>query len=125
MELTAVNTSEHTALISALYTAVDEMNAQGVVDQVTEDVRFQLGNFEPITGRDAVKEANAAFFKTIDAMSHTVTDVWSSGDTAICDGTVHYTRRDKSKHEVPFAAHLGLREGKVADYKVFVDISAL
>ena len=125
MEITAANTSKHTALISALYTAVDEMNAQGVVDQVTEDVRFQLGNFEPITGRDAVKEANASFFETINAMSHTITDVWSSGDTAICDGTVHYTCKDKSELEVPFAAHLGLREGKVADYKVFVDISGL
>ena len=125
MEFTAANTSDHTALVSALYTAVDEMNAQGVVDHVTEDVRFQLGNFEPITGRDAVKEANAAFFKTINEMSHTITDVWSSGDTAICDGSVHYTRKDKSKYEVPFAAHLGLRNGKVADYKVFVDISGL
>ena len=125
MEITAAYMSDHTALISALYTAVDEMNAQGVVDQVTEDVRFQLGNFEPIIGRDAVREANAAFFKTISAMSHTITDVWSSDDTAICDGTVHYTRKDKSEHEVPFAAHLVLRDGKVADYKVFVDISGL
>ena len=125
MQITASNTTEHTELIAALYKAVDEMSAQGVVDRVTDDVRFQLGNFEPITGRDAVKEANAAFFQTIKAMSHTIDDIWSSGDTAICDGTVHYTRKDSSKHKVPFAAHLGLREGKVADYKVFVDISEL
>ena len=125
MELTAKNTSEYTPLITSLYTAVDAFNAQGVVDHVTEDVQFQLGNFEPITGREAVKDSNAAFFATIKAMRHTIKGVWSDGDTAICDGTVHYTRLDQSEHEVPFAAHLGLRDKKIADYKVFVDISEL
>lgn len=122
---TAKNTSEYSPLITSLYTAVDALNAQGVVDHVTDDVKFQLGNFEPITGREVVKDSNAAFFTTIKAMRHTISRVWSSGDTAICDGTVHYTRHDQSEHEVPFAAHLGVRDGKIADYRVFVDISEL
>lgn len=125
MQLAAKTSSEHTPLIAALYTAVDAMNAQAVVDHVTDDVRFQLGNFDPLTGRDAVKESNAAFFATINAMRHSISGIWSSGDTAICDGTVHYTRLDLSEHEVPFAAHLDLRDGKIADYRVFVDISGL
>lgn len=125
MELATHNTSKHTPLIASLYTAVDDMNAQGVVDHVTDDVQFQLGNFEVMIGRKAVKDSNAAFFATIKAMRHTIKGVWSSGDTVICDGTVHYTRLDQSEHEVPFAAHLGLRGEKIADYKVFVDISEL
>ena len=125
MELTAQNTSEYSPLITSLYTAVDALDAQGVVDHVTDDVQFQLGNFEPISGHDAVKNSNAAFFATIKAMHHTISGVWSSGDTAICDGTVHYTRHDQSEHDVPFAAHLGVRDGKIADYRVFVDISGL
>lgn len=125
MELTVQFTSQYTPLITSLYTAVDALDAQGVVDHVTDDVQFQLGNFEPISGHDAVKDSNAAFFATIKAMHHTISGVWSSGDTAICDGTVHYTRHDQSEHEVPFAAHLGVRDGKIADYRVFVDISGL
>ena len=125
MELTGQNTSEYSPLITSLYTAVDALDAQGVVDHVTDDVQFQLGNFEPISGHDAVKDSNAAFFATIKAMHHTISGVWSSGDTAICDGTVHYTRHDQSEHEVPFAAHLVVRDGKIADYRVFVDISGL
>lgn len=125
MQILAQNASEHTPLIAALYTAVDEMNAEGVVDHVTDDVQFQLGNFEPLSGRAAVKDSNAAFFGTIKAMRHTISGIWSSGDTAICDGTVHYTRLDRSEHEVPFAAHFGLRNGKIADYHVYVDISGL
>lgn len=125
MELRAKNTSEYTPLITSLYTAVDGLNAQGVVEHVTDDVEFQLGNFEPIIGRKAVKDANTAFFATIKTRRHTIRGVWSSGDTAICDGMVHYTRLDQSEHEVPFAAHLGIRDGKIADYRVFVDISKL
>ena len=125
MELTAQNTSEYSLLVTSLYTAVDALDAQGVVDHVTDDVQFQLGNFEPISGHDAVKDSNAAFFATIKAMHHTISGVWSSDDTAICDGTVHYTRLDQSEHEVPFAAHLGIRNGKIANYQVFVDISEL
>ncbi|WP_299882796.1 nuclear transport factor 2 family protein [uncultured Sulfitobacter sp.] len=125
MELTGQNTSEYSPLITSLYTAVDALDAQGVVDHVTDDVQFQLGNFEQISGRKAVKNSNAAFFATIKAMHHSISGVWSSGDTAICDGTVHYTRLDQSEHEVPFAAHLGIRDGKIADYRVFVDISGL
>ena len=125
MRITSQNPSEHTPMIASLYSAVDEMNAQGVVDHVTDDVQFQLGNFEPLSGRAAVKESNAAFFATIRAMRHTIKGIWSSGDTAICDGTVHYTRLDHTEHEVPFAAHLGLRDGRIADYRVFVDISGL
>lgn len=125
MELTAQVTSEYTPLITSLYKAVDAFNAQGVVEHVTDDVQFQLGNFEPITGRRAVKDGNAAFFATISAMRHNIIGIWSCGDTAICDGTVHYTRLDQSEHEVPFAAHLGIRDGKIADYRIFVDISGL
>lgn len=125
MNISTQEKSEHTDLIAALYTAVDALNVQGVVDQVTEDVRFQLGNGDPIVGRDAVRDANAAFFGTIQAMRHTITEVWSVDNTAICNGSVHYTRKDETEHEVPFAAHLGLSKGKVSDYKVFVDISGL
>lgn len=125
MQILAQNASEHTQLIAALYTSVDQMNAEGVVDHVTDDVQFRLGNFEPLSGREAVKDSNAAFFETIKAMRHTISGIWSSGDMAICDGTVHYTRFDQSEHEVPFAAHLGLRDGKIADYRVYVDISGL
>ena len=125
MELTAKNTCEYAPLITSLYTAVDGLSAQGVVEHVTDDVRFQLGNFEQIRGREAVKDSNTTFFKKIRAMRHTISGIWCSGDTAICDGTVHYTRLDRSEHEVPFAAHLGIRGGKIANYQVFVDISEL
>ena len=125
MQILTQQKSQHTPLITALYTAVDGLDAEGVVAQVTDDVRFQLGNHEALNGREQVKSANEAFFSSIKAMRHSITGIWSIGDTALCDGTVHYTRIDLSEIEVPFAAHLDLRGGKISDYRVFVDLSEL
>ncbi|UWQ80256.1 nuclear transport factor 2 family protein [Leisingera sp. S132] len=125
MQITAKDTTAHTALIDGLYSAVDAMNAEAVASFLTDDVIFRLGNFEAISGRKPVEAANASFFKTISGMSHTITGIWSSGDTVFCEGSVHYTRKDQSEHEVPFATRLGLRDGKIADYNVYADISGL
>lgn len=125
MQIADEHSSPHTALVAGLYAAVDAMNVSGVVSYLTEDVTFRLGNFDPINGRGPVEHANEAFFQTIAAMRHTITGIWSSGDTVFCDGTVHYTRKEKSEHEVPFATRLGLQGDRVADYVVYVDISGL
>ncbi|WP_170394457.1 nuclear transport factor 2 family protein [Ruegeria arenilitoris] len=125
MQIANEHNSPHAPLVAGLYAAVDAMNACDVVSYLTEDVTFCLGNFDPINGRGPVEHANECFFQTIAAMRHTITGIWSSGSTVFCDGTVHYTRKDSSEHEVPFATRLGLQEGKVADYVVYVDISGL
>ena len=125
MKITTPTTNPHQQLLASLYSAVDDQNAEGVGTFVTSDVRFQLGNFNEIRGREAVIEANAAFFQTITAMRHTITGIWSEGPAVICAGTVHYTRKDASELEVPFATILTLSDGKISDYRVYVDISAL
>ncbi|WP_027834858.1 nuclear transport factor 2 family protein [Maritalea myrionectae] len=125
MQLDTDTQSPHTPLVAKLYTAVDAMNATDIVALVDENVQFRLGNFDAISGREAVEQANVGFFETILAMHHTITGIWSSGDTVFCEGRVHYTRKDKSTHEVPFAARLGLNGAKIIDYYVYVDISGL
>lgn len=115
----------HRDLIEALYTAVDALDAKAIGTLLSANVQFRLGNFDPMQGRDAVVDANAAFFETIQGMQHTVSGLWSDGDTALCKGEVFYTRKDGSTHSVPFATILGIRGGLVENYDVFVDISGL
>jgi ketosteroid isomerase-like protein len=125
MEITAQNTTQHTPLISLLYSAVDAMDAKDVASFVAENVTFKLGNFDTLNGRADVENANASFFETIKAMRHTISGIWESGSTAFCDGLVHYTRKDLSEHEVPFATRLEVQDGKITDYRIYVDISGL
>ncbi len=125
MQITVPTAAAHAPQIASLYTSVDALDEAGVVAHVTEDVQFQLGNFEQIDGREAVKTANAEFFATIHGMQHTIDGIWSSGDTAFCDGTVHYTRKDQSTHDVRFASRFSFRRDRIVDYRVYVDISGL
>lgn len=125
MQLTAHGNSPHRNLIAGLYSAVDNLDAQGVGSFIADDVLFRLGNFDVLQGRQAVIDANAAFFGTIAAMRHTISGIWSEGETVICSGEVHYTRQDASDLTVPFATVLTLRDTRISDYRVYVDVSPL
>ena len=125
MTMIAASTNPHHDLIAALYAAVDDLDPAGVDAFVTPDVRFRLGNFDELQGRQAVVDANASFFRTIAAMRHVIEGISSDGDAVICSGSVHYTRQDGTLLAVPFATVLKLRDGLIADYRVYVDISPL
>ena len=125
MNITPSNTTEHRALITNLYAAVDRRDAQAVGSFVSKDAKFQIGNFDEIQGRQSIIDANADFFGTIKGMEHSIDDLWSVDQTAICTGRVHYTRKDDSTHSVPFATVLNVCGDQISDYRVFVDISAL
>ncbi|WP_422378716.1 nuclear transport factor 2 family protein [Roseibium sp.] len=125
MQITTESTTPHRKLIAGLYQAVDALDAEGVGSFVTDDVLFRLGNFDQLQGRQQVIDANAAFFSTISAMQHTISGIWSDGNTVICSGEVHYTRKDTSTLSVPFATVLTLTDSRIADYRVFVDVSPL
>ncbi len=125
MKITTDNITKYTDLFADLYTAVDAKDADGVVRHVADDVTFKLGNFDQLTGRTIVKDANVAFFDTISGMHHTITGIWESGPMAFCEGLVRYTRKDLSEYEVPFATRLEIRNNEIKDYRIFVDISEL
>jgi ketosteroid isomerase-like protein len=125
MQITTFTDNANRALIASLYTAVDNLDAESVGAHLTEDVCFRLGNFETLRGRQAVVDANAAFFGTIAGMTHTITEIGSDGVTVFCTGSVHYTRHDKSELSLPFATVLKLQVGLVSDYRIYVDVSPL
>ncbi len=125
MKIITSTKSPHRDLVAGLYSAVDNLDADGVGSFVAPGVTFRMGNFDELHGRQQVIDANAAFFRTIAAMRHTIMGLWSQGQTAICSGTVHYTRMDETEMEVPFATVLTLTGGLIADYRVYVDVSNL
>lgn len=125
MQITSVTDTSHRDLVAALYSAVDNLDADAIGRLVTWDVRFRLGNFDELRGKPALIDANNAFFGTISAMHHTIDDIGSEGQTVYCTGSVHYTRQDKSELTIPFATRLKMEGGQIADYRVYVDVSPL
>ncbi|WP_120497254.1 nuclear transport factor 2 family protein [Kiloniella sp. EL199] len=113
------------SLITKLYAAVDEKSTSRLGAFLADDLRFQLGNFDAVTGKSAVLEANENFFQIIDSMTHRIDGIWAQNEDIICKGEVHYKRLDQSELSLPFATILKMKSGLIQDYQVYVDVTPL
>mgnify|MGYP000132639287 FL=1 len=115
----------NTTLIKTLYQAVDDKNLTALADFLADNVRFQIGNYDAITGKNAALEANHSFFSSITSMAHQITNVWDNSDHLLCNGHVDYIRLDGSGLSIPFATVLKIDADKIVDYQVYVGVSPL
>lgn len=111
--------------IADLFACIDSQDAQGFADFLADDCVFRFGNSPPIMGRADVRQAVAGFFGSIKAISHEIKAVIDAGGTIVCHGFVTYIRHDDSTLAVPFADVFALRQGKIAEYLIFADVSRL
>jgi 6-methylsalicylate decarboxylase len=107
----------------AIFAAFDAKDIAGLAAMMTDDVRLQLGNADPVEGKPAFVEALQAFFSSVARFRHGVTNVWSDRDTLIAELEVHYTRIDGAELMLPVCNLFRLRDGSVADYRVYMDIA--
>jgi ketosteroid isomerase-like protein len=118
------------ANIRAMFaSAVDRMDPDELAGRFTEDGSFRFGNAEPVVGRRAIREAQAAFFSTIDGMRHDVQGIWSGkwehGEVYSAEAEVTYTRKDGSEVKLPVTSTLRMKGDSVQDWRVFMDVSPL
>lgn len=115
----------HESFFTDLLATIDATDAKAFGQFLTPDARFRFGNNHAIVGREAVEATVAGFFAAIKGLSHRLEDRWMLPELAICTGLVTYTRRDGSTLQVPFANVMKLRQGRIHDYQIFIDNSAL
>ncbi len=120
---TTVDTAA-TRAVREILAAVDSGDVDVLCRHVTDDVRFQFGNAEVITGQSAFEAASRAFLKSITAIRHELLDLWEvEGGTVIAVMMVHYERLDGQKLSLPCCNLFGTRDGRVHDYRVYMDIN--
>lgn len=112
-------------LIRDLLTTVDRKDAEGFVEFLTGDACFRFGNAEAVTGRAAIRDAVAGFFDSIVSLSHHIERIWTAPDAVACHGEVTYVRHDGQEIRLPFADVFGMREGKIDEYLIYIDITPL
>ncbi len=112
-------------LLQSVLAAVDARDVDRFAGFLTEDATFRFASADAVTGRDEIREAVGAFFDSVAALRHRVEESWVSGEDLICRGEVTYTRLDGSELAVPFANVLKLLDGRIAEYRIYVDASAL
>jgi ketosteroid isomerase-like protein len=109
----------------SLFAVIDARDAEGFADVFAADGEFRFANFPAARGREAIRAAAAAFFAQIGGCRHRLRDLWNGPGTAVCEGEVTYTRADGSSVVLPFVDVLGLRDGRITSYRVYIDNSPL
>lgn len=113
------------AMLAGLFAAIDAKDTERFLSYLTESPRFRFGSAPAVEGRAAVREAVQAFFDSITGLEHSVAVSASVGTTLFTEGDVTYTRHDGSRITLPFADVFEMRDGWIADYKIYMDIGPL
>jgi ketosteroid isomerase-like protein len=109
--------------VAKVFADIDAFDPDKFVTHLTPDVVFRFGNSDPVTGRDAVREAVAGFFSTIDGLTHHIRNVWELGDTAVAQIDVEYRRKDGKTVTVPNADILTWDGDLVRDWRIYIDLA--
>lgn len=111
--------------MSGLLACVDAQDTPGFLTYLADDASFRFANYPAAIGREAVGAAVSGFFTSIKGLRHELQRAWAPPGHAICEGIVTYTRHDGSTLTAPFVNVFTMRNGLVADYRIYVDASAL
>jgi ketosteroid isomerase-like protein len=106
-----------------IFAAFDAKDVPALSALMTDDVRLRLGNAEVVEGKSAFAEAVHAFYASVAGFRHDVINAWSDRDALIVELEVHYTRLDGGQVTLPCCNVFRLRDGSVADYRVYIDIT--
>ncbi len=106
-----------------IFADIDSFDPDRFVANLTPDAVFRFGNGNPVIGREAVREAVAGFFATIDGLSHHVLNTWQFGDTLVAQIDVEYTRKDGKTVTVPNADILLFDGDLVRDWQIYIDLA--
>jgi ketosteroid isomerase-like protein len=109
--------------IAAIFADIDAFDPDKFVAHLTPDAKFRFANADPVTGREAVKEAVAGFFSSIDGLTHHILNVYESGETVIAQIDVEYRRKDGKSVTVPNADILVFDGDLVCDWQIYIDVT--
>ena len=109
--------------IAAIFADIDAFDPDKFVAHLTPDAKFRFANADPVTGREAVKEAVTGFFSSIDGLTHHILNVYESGETVIAQIDVEYRRKDGKSITVPNADILVFDGDLVRDWQIYIDVT--
>jgi ketosteroid isomerase-like protein len=110
--------------IRELFATTDAKDVEANAAYLTDDVELRFGNNEPVVGKAAVIAMSKEFFGSLSSLRHEIQSVWTvEDDVVITEMTVHYERLDGQRLSLPCANIFRLRDGLVADYRIFMDIN--
>jgi ketosteroid isomerase-like protein len=119
-----MRTREHAAsnTVRRLLVAVDSGDVDAICEHLSDDVRFQFANADPLVGKPGFRAASNAVFDTVASSRHDILHLWEvEEDTVIVVMNVQYGTVDGRKLSLPCCNLFRVRDGEIVDYRVFMD----
>ncbi len=121
----SLNSMTKSEWVIPLFHAIDAKDILKFTSFLSEDCAFRFGNNPIVSGKENISVIIAAFFDSIEALRHTITEQYHDKDSLICRGEVTYTRKDMKKVTVPFCNVFKTHDGKITQYLIYVDVMPL
>jgi ketosteroid isomerase-like protein len=117
-------TQRRAATRMRMFADIDRMDANAWASYLAPDVVMRFGNADPVHGRDACRDALAAFYTQIDGLRHEVVEQWEHGAATIVEANVTYTRTDGREVTVPVVTiYRTDPDDLISDYRVYIDLA--
>ena len=110
--------------VRELFASVDARDVAASTGYVTDDIELRFGNNDPVIGRAAFEAMSKDFHASLKSIRHEILSLWVVDESVvITQMCVHYERLDGGQLSLPSANIFRLRDGRVADYRIFMDIN--
>lgn len=101
------------------------MDTEAFLGFLEDDARFRFGNAPAVIGKEAIRDTIDGFFASIRGLKHSIVETWFQGQAVICQGQVTYTRTDGSEVTIPFVNIWRMRNSRIGEYLIYIDINPL
>jgi ketosteroid isomerase-like protein len=112
--------------VRELLAALDGGDTAQAMSLLSEDIHFRFGSAEPVVGHSGLAAQSTALHAVVASMSHDILSVWTVDEpasTVICDMAVTYERHDGVRLTLPCVNIFSLRDGRIVDYRIYMDIN--
>ena len=111
-------------LVRTLFAAVDRRDVDALAEWFADDIAFRFGSADPLAGKADVVTTCATFLAGINGIRHEIEHFWQvAPDRVVVIMTVHYDRADGRKLSLPCANMFRIVDGRVVDYRIFMDVN--
>jgi ketosteroid isomerase-like protein len=111
-------------LVRRMFEAGESMNVNNFAAFYGEGSRYQFSNFPVAHGPQGIIDASQDFIKTVKKVVHHIENIWEVDDhTVVVEMTVTYDRFDGKSFTLPCCDTIRIKDGKVQDLKIFMDIT--
>lgn len=110
-------------LVTELLRATDAGDERAADALLAEDVRFRFGNGAVVNGKRELRAGRGTFRASIAGIHHEIVAIIEAGAVVCAELIVTYTRHDGSTVALPCCDVFRLRDGLVADYRIYMDVA--